>query len=66
MTNVGIVFVLIRVALAACHKGFFVFPHHLEVSVRDFDGGFAPRRVEVRAAVLSTFAAISKVTMSFI
>ena len=63
MTDIRVVFFLIRVALAACHEGLFVFPHHFEVCVRNFDGSFFPRSVEVRSGILSHFAAITKVSV---
>ena len=66
MADVGIILVFIRVAFTACHKSFFVFPHHLEVSIGNFDGRFLPRSAEVRARVLSAFAAITEMTVCFI
>ena len=66
VADVRVISFFVWVALAACHKCFFIFPHHLEVSVGDFDGSFTPRRTEIRAGILSTFAAIAKVTVSFI
>ena len=66
MADVGIVLVFIRVAFTAGHKSFFIFPHHFEVGIGDFDGCFSPRRIEVRTGILGTFAAIAKMTVSFI
>lgn len=66
MADVGVIFVFFRVAFAACHKRFFVFPHHFEVSVRDFDCGFAPRGIEVRTAILRPFPTSLEMTVSFI
>ena len=66
MADVGVIFVFFRVALATGHKSFFVFPHHFEVSVRNFDGCFTPRGVEVRARVLSHFTTIAKVSVSLV
>ena len=66
MADVGVIFTFLRVAFAACDEGFFVFPHHFEVSVGDFDCGFTPRGTEVRAAVLRPFPACLKMTMRLV
>lgn len=66
MADVGVIFTFLRVAFAARDEGFFVFPHHFEVGVGDFDCGFTPRGTEVRAAVLRPFPTSLEMTMSFV
>ena len=66
MADIGVIFVFLRIAFAARDEGFFVFPHHFEVSVRDLDSRFAPRGTEVRAAVLRPFPAVAKVAVSLV
>lgn len=66
MADVGVIFTFLRVAFAARDEGFFVFPHHFEVGVGDFDCGFSPRGTEVRAAVLRPFPAVAKVAVGLV
>ncbi len=42
MANVGIILFFVGIALAASHKGFFIFPHHLEVCIGCFSCRLTP------------------------
>ena len=66
MADIGIILFFVGIALTACYKSLFIFPHHLEVSFSNFCCSFAPRSIEVRTRILRTFAAITKMTVSFI
>lgn len=66
MADVGVILFFIRIAFAARHKRFFVFPHHLEVHIGGFDCSFYPRGVEVWTTVLRPFPTSLEMTMSFV
>ncbi len=66
MADVRVIIFFVGIALTACHESLFIFPHHLEIRISNLCCRFAPRSVEVRARVLSTFATISKMTVGLV